>query len=416
MPSTKSASAQSSLARSTSTMRSKRPAKAPAWPRASSPDVEPRRQLVDQVQEIARAGHERVDVAAGRVVHVLPRLELDVFEVEFGDAGREGPGLVGKIAAQAPEGRRLRRRLGVLPSDPTDVLAGQGDDHVGLEVMRADLLAAVADGGDAHLGHGVTRSPAHGLALDDVGACGRHLEALGLGRQHGPGHDRPGRVPRAEEDDVGDLVHEPSLTQTCGMAPSVSRRTLLVAGVGLVIAACSKSKPPRGTAAGSPTTLPATPPCGGQPSVAQTEGPYFKPNSPEKSDLGADVSKGTRLVVSGTVMSTSCQPARRTLLDIWQADADGNYDNSGNRLRGHLFADDSGRYRFETVVPGLYPGRTRHIHVKVQAPDGPLLTTQLYFPGEPRNATDDIFDSQLLMKVNDAADGKTATFDFVVRS
>ena len=187
----------------------------------------------------------------------------------------------------------------------------------------------------------------------------------------------------------------------------------------LVVAACSKPKSSRSAAVGSTSSsspLPPTPSCGGQATEAQTEGPYFKPNSPEKADLAADVSKGTRLVVSGTVMSPSCRPAGRAMLDVWQADADGQYDNTGNRLRGHLFADDSGRYRFETVVPGLYPGRTRHIHVKVRAPNGPLLTTQLYFPGEPRNATDDIFDSQLLMKVNDAADGKTATFDFVVRS
>ena len=116
------------------------------------------------------------------------------------------------------------------------------------------------------------------------------------------------------------------------------------------------------------------------------------------------------------MLSTSCEPVGRVLLDVWQADADGQYDNTGNRLRGHLFADDSGRYRFVTVVPGLYPGRTRHIHVKVQAPNGSVLTTQLYFPGEPRNATDSIFDNKLLMTVNDVPEGKNATFDFVVRS
>ncbi len=40
-----------------------------------------------------------------------------------------------------------------------------------------------------------------------------------------------------------------------------------------------------------------------------------------------------------------------------------------------------GRYTLETIVPGEYPGRTQHIHVKVQAPNGPILTTQIYFPG-----------------------------------
>jgi protocatechuate 3,4-dioxygenase beta subunit len=192
---------------------------------------------------------------------------------------------------------------------------------------------------------------------------------------------------------------------------------VLVAGVALVVAACSKTRSSRSAAAGSTTSsLPPTPSCGAQPSVTQTEGPFFKPNSPEKSDLAADVSKGTHLVVAGTVMSTSCKPVGRALLDVWQADADGEYDNSGDRLRGHLFADGNGRYRFETILPGLYPGRTRHIHVKVQAPGGPILTTQLYFPGEARNASDSIFDERLLMKVNDEAAGKSGTFDFVVRS
>ena len=70
-----------------------------------------------------------------------------------------------------------------------------------------------------------------------------------------------------------------------------------------------------------------------------------------------------------------------------------------------------------TIVPGLYPGRTRHIHVKVQAPNGPVLTTQLYFPGEPRNAGDSIFQKETLMAVSDASGGgKDATFDFVVRT
>ena len=75
-----------------------------------------------------------------------------------------------------------------------------------------------------------------------------------------------------------------------------------------------------------------------------------------------------------------------------------------------------GRYRLETIVPGSYPGRTRHVHVKVQAPKGPVLTTQLYFPGEPGNASDPIFRRELVLRVREGADGRTAAFDFVLRS
>ncbi len=65
-------------------------------------------------------------------------------------------------------------------------------------------------------------------------------------------------------------------------------------------------------------------------------------------------------------------------------------------------------------MPGLYPGRTRHIHVKVRPPNGPTLTTQVYFPGESRNQTDGIFNQALLADVRDGAGGKVATYNFVV--
>jgi protocatechuate 3,4-dioxygenase beta subunit len=65
-------------------------------------------------------------------------------------------------------------------------------------------------------------------------------------------------------------------------------------------------------------------------------------------------------------------------------------------------------------MPGLYPGRTRHFHVTVQAANGPILTTQLYFPGERRNVHDFLFDRRLLMKIDDDSERKAARFDFVL--
>jgi protocatechuate 3,4-dioxygenase beta subunit len=114
-------------------------------------------------------------------------------------------------------------------------------------------------------------------------------------------------------------------------------------------------------------------------------------------------------------MTPDCKPLARALLDFWQADANGQYDNSGFKLRGHQYTDASGGFSLQTVVPGLYPGRTRHIHVKVQAPNGRLLTTQLFFPGESRNASDGLFKTALQLAVKDAPNGKQGTFDFVVR-
>ena len=165
-----------------------------------------------------------------------------------------------------------------------------------------------------------------------------------------------------------------------------------------------------------PGTLPPTPSCvdRGTPTLSQTAGPFFKPRSPERASLLEPGMGGARIVVTGSVVSTSCRPIAGALLDFWQADDQGRYDNAGFRLRGHQFADAQGRYRLETVVPGLYTGRTRHIHVRVQAPNQSVLTTQLYFPDEPANRSDFIFRPELLMAVRDEADAKVGVFNFVL--
>jgi protocatechuate 3,4-dioxygenase beta subunit len=162
--------------------------------------------------------------------------------------------------------------------------------------------------------------------------------------------------------------------------------------------------------------LQPTPACGDDddPTPAQTEGPYFTPNSPERSSLIEPGISGTRLVVSGFVVTTTCQPIAGALVDFWQCDDRGVYDNTGYRLRGHQFTDDQGRYELETILPGVYPGRTRHIHVKVQAPNQPVLTTQQYFPNEPGNARDGIYRRDLEMDVKDTPDGKVAAFTYVL--
>ena len=164
-------------------------------------------------------------------------------------------------------------------------------------------------------------------------------------------------------------------------------------------------------------TLPPTPACGDDdddPTPAQTEGPYYTPNTPERTSLLEPDLPGTKLIVTGYVLATDCQPVAQALVDFWHCDDAGVYDNTGYRLRGHQFTDDQGRYFLETIMPGLYPGRTRHIHVKVQAPNQPILTTQMYFPGEADNARDGIYRPELLMDVQDVADGKAASFNFVL--
>ena len=162
--------------------------------------------------------------------------------------------------------------------------------------------------------------------------------------------------------------------------------------------------------------LAPTPAChdGDPPTVRQTEGPFFKPRSPERSDLLEPAVPGRLVELSGLVLTRRCRPVGRALVDLWHADDKGDYDNSGFRYRGHQFTDADGRFRFRTIVPAVYPGRTRHYHVKVQASVSRLLTTQLYFPDEPENRRDGLFRRELLMRTAQAGDGVAARFDFVL--
>jgi protocatechuate 3,4-dioxygenase beta subunit len=143
---------------------------------------------------------------------------------------------------------------------------------------------------------------------------------------------------------------------------------------------------------------------------SQTEGPFFKTDTPLRASFLEKDSPG-RLVVSGQVLSARCQPVPNALLEFWHADEFGEYDNKGYRYRGHQHADAQGRYRLETIVPAEYPGRARHIHAKVQAPGRRVLTSQVYFPGEPGNARDSLYRRELEMKMAEPAEG---VFDFVV--
>lgn len=163
--------------------------------------------------------------------------------------------------------------------------------------------------------------------------------------------------------------------------------------------------------------LPEQPPACSPPAALtppMTEGPYFKAGSPARALLREPGVPGIELTLSGYVLTAGCQPLPETRIEFWQTDGQGRYDNAGYTLRGHLFTDPEGRYRLESVVPGAYPGRTPHIHVKVLPPNRPVLTTQLFFPGEQQNQADRIFDPALLVSVIDTSDGVQASFDFIV--
>jgi uncharacterized protein (TIRG00374 family) len=197
------------------------------------------------------------------------------------------------------------------------------------------------------------------------------------------------------------------LLVACGEQPASGPASLAASGSSTVSSTSQVSPSP-----GTSTSVSSS--CSGRATPAQTEGPYFKAGSPQRTALVEPGMPGTRLQVSGRVLTLECQAVAGAVLDFWQADAAGAYDNSGYRLRGNQVTDASGGYSLDTIVPGEYPGRTRHIHVKVQVPGKKLLTSQLYFPGEARNQQDSIFDAALLMDVHDSGSGRAAVFDFQI--
>src|SRR5438046_2672554 len=103
--------------------------------------------------------------------------------------------------------------------------------------------------------------------------------------------------------------------------------------------------------------LAPTPAChdGDEPTEAQTEGPFYKARSPQRTDLTERGTKARLIDIQGQVLTRSCRPVPRVLVDLWHADEKGDYDNRGFRYRGHLFTDAMGSYRFRTIVPALYP-------------------------------------------------------------
>jgi len=150
------------------------------------------------------------------------------------------------------------------------------------------------------------------------------------------------------------------------------------------------------------------------PTPAIEEGPYYKPNSPERQVIAEPGVYGSKLIVEGRVLDVYGKSIAHAWMDFWQADGKGQYDNADFKLRGHQFTDKNGRYYLETVRPVGYENRAPHIHAKVRATENsPILTTQLFFAGDIKNATDLIYDELAVMYARKFKDGEKVTFDFV---
>lgn len=151
------------------------------------------------------------------------------------------------------------------------------------------------------------------------------------------------------------------------------------------------------------------------------QGPYYKEGAPIKEGKEfVGETEGEKLVVTGKVMSfPDCHPVNGAVLDFWQADSKGKYDNTDFNLRGKVISEENGNYTLDTILPGSYSQgnitRPAHIHVKAWIPENPgnpSLVSQLYFEGDPNM---DIFvKDPLIMKIVDKNGTKFANFDFVL--
>ncbi|MBX3608811.1 MAG: intradiol ring-cleavage dioxygenase [Hydrogenophaga sp.] len=174
-----------------------------------------------------------------------------------------------------------------------------------------------------------------------------------------------------------------------------------------------------------------------RPTPSQTEGPFYPVEIP--ADHDADLlrngqvryAKGDAVWVEGTVLDLDGRALQGGVVEIWQCDSDGHYHHPGDGGRadpafqgfGRIAVDREGRYRFRTIRPVAYTGRTPHIHVKVRLDTAELLTTQLYVQGDPGNDRDGIW--RRLSEADRAAvtvpfqrvsDGLRAVFPIVVRA
>lgn len=171
---------------------------------------------------------------------------------------------------------------------------------------------------------------------------------------------------------------------------STSRRRLFTAAGAMLLAGQFGPAPAQ-------TRVRATP--------SQTEGPYYPVTEPKDADFdllrnGSLIyAKGHAAWVEGVVTDLDGKPLSGATVEIWQCDEAGHYDHPRDGSRndpsfqgfGRMLLNASGEFRFHTIKPVAYVGRTPHIHAKIKLGNRELLTTQLYVAGDPGNARDGIW-------------------------
>jgi len=183
------------------------------------------------------------------------------------------------------------------------------------------------------------------------------------------------------------------------------------------------------------TGLRAQPAPGRRPTPAQTEGPFYPVSLPKDTDFdllhngSLSYTKGQPAWVEGNVTDLQGRPVAGAQVEIWQCDETGHYHHPGDSGKadpafqgfGRVTVGADGQYRFHTIRPAPYSGRTPHIHVKVKLGPRELLTTQLYVAGDPHNERDFLWRSlsadaraAVTVPFESGSDGLRAAFPIVI--
>ncbi len=224
------------------------------------------------------------------------------------------------------------------------------------------------------------------------------------------------------------LVPTPSLGDASGLAAArAARRKLLAASLA---GAALASVPWRALAQAR------------VPTPRQTAGPFYPREFPADGDNDlvavkgrSGLAKGELLLLAGAVMDASGRPLAGARVEIWQCNAFGRYHHPGDSSSapldpnfqgwGEFVTAADGDYRFRTIKPVPYPGRTPHIHFRISGRAVPELVTQLYLAGEPGNERDGLYGSlepaaraAVTVRLDKAPDGKALVgrFDIVLRT
>ncbi len=162
-------------------------------------------------------------------------------------------------------------------------------------------------------------------------------------------------------------------------------------------------------------------------------GPFHRPSAPYRGKITPPLEPGDVLLITGTLWALDTRsPLAGATIDIWQADKAGRYDNDDPRNppkpdvftnRARILTDEQGRYEYETIHPGPYKigpetWRPPHIHYLVRVKGYRTLITQLYFKGDPHQATDHFIKDSLVIPLNEhkTAHGiyRAGVFDIVL--